>query len=436
MPSTIFTRREFLKGCCSAAAIAASGPRLLFAAAPNAHDTVISLFLRGGIDGLNLVVPTDGADRIHYEQARPSLTIPVSGAYGALPLTLANGQSTHFGLHPAAAGLHEIWTGGKLAIVHACGLATVESRSHFDAQAYVDLGTPGSKGTTSGWLTRAWLTAPEHGGAAAMPALSTTPVMSTSFLASTEALNLQNPDDFALNAGPWQWQRARDGSPPGFRGINEMLVDLWQGAGTLEAAGRRTDGSLKLIGQQDFGAPPDGWPATEFARELWTIAQSIRLGLGLRYATIDLGGWDTHDGQGTVGEGYHYYQQKVAELSTGLHAFFQTLTADGYMSRVTVVVQSEFGRRVRQNANRGTDHGYGNPLLVLGGPVNGRRLYGTWPGLDPEILSPHFGDLPVTTDHRRVLSEILVRRMGNYSLGTVFPDYTGYYPMGVVQPRS
>lgn len=435
MPSPIFTRREFLKGCCTAAAVAAYGPRLLFAA-PNTHDTVVSLFLRGGIDGLNLVVPTDGADRIHYEQARPSLTIPVSGAYGALPLTLANGQSTHFGLHPAAIGLHDIWTEGKLAIVHACGLATVESRSHFEAQTYIDLGTPGSKSTTSGWMTRAWETAPDRYGGAAMPGLSATAIMSTGFLGSTAALNMQNPENFALNTSSWAWERARDRSPPGFRGVNETLVDLWQGAGTLETAGRRTDASLKMIDLQDFGPAPDGWPDSNFARELWTIAQSIRFGLGLRYATLDVGGWDTHESQGSAGTGYQYYQQKIAELSAGLHAFFQNLTADGYMSRVTVVVQSEFGRRVRQNANRGTDHGYGNPLLVLGGPVNGRRLYGTWPGLDPEILSPHFGDLPVTTDHRRVLSEILVRRMGNYGLGTVFPGYTGYYPMGVAQPRS
>ena len=103
------------------------------------------------------------------------------------------------------------------------------------------------------------------------------------------------------------------------------------------------------------------------------------------------------------------------------------------MARVTVVVQSEFGRRVRANANGGTDHGYGNPMLVLGGAVNGRRFYGSWPGLNPETLSPTFGDVPVTTDYRRVMSEILIRRMGNANLSQVFPGYTGYAPLGIVQ---
>src|SRR5690606_1267537 len=116
-----------------------------------------------------------------------------------------------------------------------------------------------------------------------------------------------------------------------------------------------------------------------------------------------------------------------------LAAFYGELKTGGELGRVTVVVQSEFGRRVRQNGSRGTDHGYGNPLLVFGGPVNGRRFYGSWKGLDPEILSPYFGDVPVTTDFRRVLSELLIRRMGNNRLGEVFPGYAGYSPLGIVQ---
>jgi uncharacterized protein (DUF1501 family) len=166
---------------------------------------------------------------------------------------------------------------------------------------------------------------------------------------------------------------------------------------------------------------------------LWTIAQSIRFNLGLRFATLDLGGWDTHEGQGTAGEGYHYYQNKIAELSAGLAAFFAELNGSGQMSRVTVVVQSEFGRRVRANANGGTDHGYGNPMLVLGGAVNGRKFYGSWPGLNPTTLSPTFGDVPVTTDYRRVFSEIMIRRMATPHIGTIFPGYAGYSPLGIVQ---
>jgi hypothetical protein len=161
------------------------------------------------------------------------------------------------------------------------------------------------------------------------------------------------------------------------------------------------------------------------------VAQSIRFNLGLRYAAIDLGGWDTHENQGTTGNSL--YSNKIAELSQALTAFYNELNPTGEMARVTVIVQSEFGRRVRQNGSGGTDHGYGSPLLVMGGPVNGRKLYGQWLGLDPAVLSPYFGDIPVTTDFRRVFSELMIRRMANNKLGDIFPGYAGYAPLGIFQ---
>ncbi|MCI4566593.1 DUF1501 domain-containing protein [Lysobacter sp. CFH 32150] len=431
------SRREFLKGCAASAAIGAVGPALLFSnpahAAANTHDTIVHLFLRGGIDGLNLVVPTSGVDRGHYEQARPDLMIAASGTYGALPLTLGGGSGTGFGLHPSATGLRDLWDAGHLAIVHACGLASSVTRSHFDAQLSIDLGTPGQQGIGSGWITRAWNTHPGALGSELLPALGVSANQPAGLLGSTQALCMSSPADFALNAGPWAWQKTRTDSPAGLRGVNETLASLWGGSTGLEFAGARADRSLRMIAQQPYAALPAAWPTGTFAQQLWTVAQSIRFNLGLHYATLDLGGWDTHDGQGTAGAGWNYYQNKIAELSSALYAFFNELAASGHMDRVTVVVQSEFGRRVRQNANGGTDHGYGNPMLVLGGPVNGRQFYGSWPGLDPEILSPYFGDLPVTTDHRRVLSELLIRRMGNPNLSAVFPGYSGYTPLGIMQ---
>lgn len=156
------TRREFFKGCCSAAVVGAAGTSMMFAddafAAANPYDTVVHLFLRGGLDGLNLVVPISGQDRSHYEQARPNLQIAASGTYGALPLTLAGNAATGFDLHPSASGLRDLWNDGRLAIVHACGMATAVTRSHFDAQLYIDLGTPGKYGSPTGWITRAWET--------------------------------------------------------------------------------------------------------------------------------------------------------------------------------------------------------------------------------------------------------------------------------------
>jgi len=434
------TRREFLKGCGSVAVACAAGPSLLFSppalAAANAYDTVVLLFLRGGIDGLNLVVPTSGNDRTFYEQARPNLAIAASGSYGALPLTLAGGSSTAFGLHPSASGLRDIWNDGKLAIVQCCGMPTTVTRSHFNAQSYLDFGTPGRNGGI-GWITRA-LNAQAGGfGASQIPALAASDHLPSNLLGSTQGLVMADPGDFALNTGAWQWQTWRDGMPAGTKGVNEMLADLWKGNTGIETSGAQANAALRLIGAQAYSdALPAGWPTGDFANQLWTIAQSIRFNLGLRYATLDLGGWDTHDGQGTAGSGYNYYQDMIAQLSQGLAAFYGELKQGGELGRVTVIVQSEFGRRVHENGNGGTDHGYGNPLLLFGGPVNGRRFYGSWKGLDPEILSPYFGDVPATTDFRAVFSELLSKRMGIADASVVFPDYVAPTPLGIVQSTT
>lgn len=431
------TRREFVKGCCSAALVGTAGSSLMFAddaiAAANSYDTVVHLFLRGGLDGLNLVLPVSGDDRTYYEQARPNLAIANSGTYGALPLTLSGGAATGFGLHPSATGLHGIWNEGKLAIVHACGLATTVTRSHFDAQLFIDLGTPGRVNSGTGWMARAWDSRPVATPAAILPALGVSGTQPLGLSGSKDALTVSSARDFGLNSGASQWQKVRTDSPAGFKGMNETLAEMWAGRTGIELDGKRAEQALATIASQSFAALPATWPTGGFAEQLWTIAQSIRFNLGLRFATLDLGGWDTHENQGTAGANYSYYQNKINELSSALAAFYNELNTTGQMSRVTVIIQSEFGRRVRENANRGTDHGYGNPLLVLGGAVNGRKLYGSWPGLNPTILSPTFGDVPVTTDYRRVFSEIMVRRMANPQLGTIFPGYTGYSPLGIVQ---
>ena len=434
------TRREFLKGCGTAAVACAAGPTLLFSpvarAAGNAYDTVVLVFLRGAMDGLNLVVPTSGNDRTYYEQARPNLSIATSGSYGALPLTLSGGTSTAFGLHPSATGLRDIWSDGKLAIVHCCGMPTTVTRSHFNAQSYLDFGTPG-RNSGIGWITRA-LNAQAGGfGAGQVPALAASDRMPANLLGSTQGLVMADPGAFALNTGAWQWQTWRDGMPAGTKGVNEMLADLWKGNTGLETSGAQADSALRIIGAQNYSDTlPAGWPTGDFANQLWTIAQSIRFNLGLRYATLDLGGWDTHDGQGTAGSGYNYYQDMIAQLSQGLAAFYGELKKGGELGRVTVIVQSEFGRRVRENGSGGTDHGYGNPLLVLGGPINGRRFYGNWLGLNPETLSPYFGDVPATTDFRKVYSEVLSKRMGIGDSSLVFPDYVAPTPLGIVQSTA
>lgn len=430
-------RREFLKGCGASVAIGALGPSLLFSqdaqAAANSYDTVVMVFLRGGYDGLNLITPIDGNDRGFYEEARPSLRIPATGTDAALPLTLASGAATGFGIHPSAAGLRDLWDAGKLAVVQSCGLQTVVTRSHFDAQAYLDLGTPGDLNASSGWMTRAWQT--QGLGGVSMPLLAVASRQPNNMRGSTQSLSMPSPSDFSLNTGAPQWYAYRTGMPAGTKGVTETMASLWAGQTGLEIAGARADGSMRLIAQQGYTTTlpttPVAWPTSTFARQLWTVAQSIRFNLGLRYAAVDLGGWDTHENQGTVGNSN--YSNRIADLSQSLKAFYDELNNGGEIGRVTVIVQSEFGRRVRQNASGGTDHGYGSPLLVLGGPVNGRKLYGQWLGLDPVVLAPYFGDVPVTTDFRRVFSELMIRRMGNNKLSQIFPGYTGYTPLGIFQ---
>ena len=301
MADHTLSRRAFLKGCCATAAIAGVAPGLFYAhpaVAGTPHDTIVHVFLRGGIDGLNLVVPIDGEDRNHYEQARPSLAIAATGAFAAA-LSMQGGAG---GLrpHPSASGLHALWMESRLAIVHACGMATTLTRSHFDAQLYCDLGTPGRQGTGSGWLARAWDSDPAGGGAD-MPLLGVNSRQPASLLGSTAALSMASPGDFALNSGPWQWRESGGGRPAGLLGVNDLLGAFVEGRTDVERSARAGDLALRRVRQMPFSStlPPD-WPATTFARQLWTVAQAIRFGTGLRYATLDLGGWDTHVGQGTA----------------------------------------------------------------------------------------------------------------------------------------
>ncbi len=422
------TRRGFMVGC-SAAIASLAGSRfnsLVFAQGGSYNqELLVVLFLRGGQDGLNLVVPTGGAsnDRQFYEIARPNLAVPISGPGAALPLGTLG--PTSFGLHPAAAPLHGLYQDGRLAIVTACGMAANE-RSHFDSMNWMELGTPGASGTQQGWLTRHLASATNLPPEIVMPSLSVGGTQAMSLLASYETINLASPDSFTLSTGPWSWRTAQ----------RVALRNLYEGNATwLHQAGLQALDAVDVVELYASGGytPGNGaiYPQSWFGENLQTIAQMVKLDLGLRIATLDLGGWDTHEGQGNGGGGF--YAGMVQELAEGLAALYTDL--DGappadYTSRLTVVVMSEFGRRVDENADQGTDHGHGNNMLVLSGNAIG-GLHGAWPGLDPGQLAD--GDVEVTTDFRRVLSEILIRRLGNPSLGVVFPGYVGYGPLGIVQ---
>jgi uncharacterized protein (DUF1501 family) len=449
---TTINRRDFIKGCCAAAATSGIAPNA-FAAGfePSAatDDTLVVVFLRGGVDGLSLVPPVGGADRTPYEQARPTLKVPTSGTGAALALANTGGA---WGLHPRASALHALYQSNRLAVILGAGqINQPVTRSHFDSQANMEVGMGGQQGSGVGWLTRHLVSAglPSN---VAIPSVCMGSITATSLLSSTETITLGSGSDFRLDSAPWGWNSADNyqpnPAPAGFAGFVETLPQLWNASGDpLERAGRRTIDSLALMrpinyglynaGSNAGGYQPAGganYGSNALGTQLRNIAQMVKAGLGLRVAAVDFGGWDTHDGQGNPANSYDYFGNQVQILSDALGAFYTDLSAGAtnYMNKVSVVVMSEFGRRVNENDSGGTDHGYGNVMLALGGSVNGGRTFGTFPGLSSGALFEG-ADVGVTTDYRQVLSEALIRRLGNPNVYYAFPGYSGYAPMGVFQ---
>ena len=416
------TRRGFLAGC-SAAIASYSGARfntMAFGDPNENREILLSIFLRGGVDGLNLVPPIDGVDRMHYEVARPTIQIPTSGPGAAIPL---NGQ---FGLHPAAAPLADLYQDGRLAIIQAVGMSTVINKSHFDAMQFVELGTPGQKSMTTGWLTRHLYSASNLPPDIIMPSLAIGGLQPVSLAGYLDAINLTDPETFNIANGPWSWRAEQKAA---LRQIFESDTS-W-----LHQSGAKALDAVDIIEANVTGGytPENGavYPQGQFGEQLQVLAQMIKLDLGLQVATLDFGGWDTHESEG-ASEGY--FADLVGPLAQGLAAFYADLDGIGssnYTNRLTVVVQSEFGRELPENPNEGTEHGYGNMMFVLSGNAIG-GLHGTWPGLALGQLVDD-SDLAVTTDYRQVLSEILIRRMCNTNIETIFPGYTGYQPLGFVQ---
>ncbi len=412
------SRRTFIKAGMAAGVVSFAGP--VFgggkAAAIN-DDVLVVVFLRGGMDGLNLVPPIAGPDRALYEAARPGLQVPLSGTEGALPL------DAQFGLYPAAAPLMPFWQSGRMALVHATGMHD-PTRSHFEAEDFIEMGTPGSKSIGSGWLYRHLLSADNLPDEIPIPSLAAGYYQPTSLAGSTETLNLATAGNFNFTWGPWLWQNAE-----------RMTQRRLYGGGTtaIHQAGLQAMNAVDLVDAYvtDDYQPGGGavYPDREFGDLLKFSAQLLKADIGIRIVTVDLGGWDTHEGQG-VGEG-SYYWDMVETLAQGLAAFYTDLESDGHTDGLTIATMTEFGRRFEENSDFGTDHGHGAPMLLLGPHVNG-GFHGTWPGLAADQLFEEL-DLEVTTDYRRILSEILIRRLANNHLGVVFPGYTDYSPLGVVE---
>ena len=402
------TRRAFVKAGGLALVGLGLDPLFLDRAAyalrgmPGAQrKTLVCLFQRGAVDGLSMVVPH--ADPSYYRE-RPRIAIPRPSVLDL---------DGRFGLHPRLAGLGPLWNNGSLAVVHAVGSPDV-TRSHFDAQDYMETGTPGVKSTPDGWANRYCRHAHEH-TETPFRAVAFGPQLPRTLAGSAPALAIDDLRSFGLQAA------GRDGA--GSDRLVRAFEALYQGASTGLVASSSAEGfeAIRMLREANPSRlrPADGaqYPAGRLGQHLMQIAQLIKAEVGLQIAFADVGGWDTHVNQGAE---QGQLSARLDELGRALVAFSTDLGER--MRDVVVLTMSEFGRTVRENGNSGTDHGHATAMLVLGGGIRGGRVYGRWPGLDPaERFEGR--DLAVTTDFRDLFGEVLVRHLGPADLQTIFPGH-------------
>ena len=400
------SRRVFLKGSAFAIFGVGSIPawlsRSVYAAdgTPRRKKILVAIFQRGAVDGLNMVVPF-GEPR--YYEMRPSIGIPKPDGTPQTALDL-NG---FFGLHPSLAPLKPLYDSGHLAIVDAVG-SPDPTRSHFDAQDYMESGTPGLKATTDGWMNRALPKA--TGPVSPVRAVSLGANLARSIRGRNDAVAISNLNDFQIRD-----QHSADG----FESMYEGTLDTM-----LHGTGKETFQAIKMMQaiQKQSYTPANGakYPGGGFGNSLQQIARLIKADVGLEVAFADIGGWDTHVNEVAA-------QPSTGQLANNLSQFAQSLAAfyldlGDRMADVAVVSMSEFGRTARENGNRGTDHGHANVMFVMGGDVQGGKVYGEWPGLAEEQLYEG-RDLALTTDFRDVLGELVSKHLGNPNLKAVFPGY-------------
>ncbi len=388
---------SFLRRAVLAQGIQGSGGR---------RKVLIAIFQRGAVDGLNVVVPHGESS---YYSLRPTLRIgPPKGA-GSSAGESAVDLDGFFGLHPSLASLKPLWDAKRLAVVHAAG-SPDSTRSHFDAQDYMESATPGRKGTPDGWLNRHLQTKREE-KSSPFRAVSMTQNMPRALYGTAPAVAVSNLADFSIRAGAYSGN-----VQGGFEAIyDESVNDVLGGTGreTFEAVN-----FLKRVNPAQY-RPENGaqYPQTPFGRSLLQIAQMIKAGVGLEVAFADVGGWDTHSNQGGA-------RGQLANLLRSFGAGLTALATDlgARMDDVVILTMSEFGRTARENGTRGTDHGHANAMFVIGGGVRGGRVYGDWPGLKASDL--HEGrDLALTTDFRDVFGELAQKHLGNTNLKSLFPGY-------------
>ena len=400
------SRRVFLKG--SALAIFGTGvipswlSRSVYAAETGNRrkKILVAIFQRGAVDGLNMVVPF-GEQR--YYDLRPSIAIPKPDGTPGSAVDLDG----FFGLHPSLSPLKPIFDAQHLAIVDAVG-SPDPTRSHFDAQDYMESGTPGYKGTSDGWMNRALPKA--TGPLSPVRAVSLGSNLSRTLRGHNDAVAMNSLNDFQVRDPK---------SAATFESMYESSLDT-----VLHGTGKETFSAVKIMQsvQKQSYTPANGakYPNGRFGQSLLQIARLIKADVGLEVAFADIGGWDTHVNEVGQQPALGQLANNLNDFGGSLAAFYQDL--GDRMQDVTVVTMSEFGRTAKENGNRGTDHGHANAMFVMGGDVRGGKVYGDWPGLADEQLYEN-RDLALTTDFRDVLGELVSKHLGNTNLKGVFPGY-------------
>jgi len=448
------TRRLFLKGgaigLASVGMEPVIGPMFLrqtaFGAETTAQKrkkTLICIFQRGAADGLSIVVPHGDKDLYTH---RPGLAVQRPG--GGTPQNSAIDLDGFFGLHPALAPFVPIYKSGHLAAIQACGSPDT-TRSHFDAQDYMESGAPGNKRIADGWLSRTVLACPEDQAklkaAAASPfravALGGDHGLPRSLQGDAGALAIPDLQSFGIGTqtagmgggargkagkGKNAGRRAIADSTPRAAGTPSTVVDgfenLYDSAvgDVLHGTGKESFEAIAVLNKITPGSyvPGNGavYPAGRFGESLKQIAQLVKAQVGVEVAFAEMGGWDTHTNQP------NRLTQQLREFGQGVAALYNDL--GDQMNDVVILTMSEFGRTVRQNGNNGTDHGHATAFFALGGPVAGGKVLGKWPGLAPEQLYEN-RDLALTTDFRAIFGEVAMCHLGAKGLQNIFPGYNG-----------
>jgi uncharacterized protein (DUF1501 family) len=404
----VISRRIFLKNGGLALVSLGFAPAFLartVAASDARRRVLITIFQRGAVDGLNMIVPF--GERAYYD-ARPTLAIarPGSSADAAVDL------DGFFGLHPRLAPLQPLFRARQLAIVHACGSPDA-TRSHFDAQDYMETATPGVKSTQDGWLNR-YLHAREHQAATPFRAVALCPQLPRALQGTEPALAIGQIAQFGIRG---------ELSPSSFESEYAAAADT-----VLRSTGRDAFAAVRMlkVANPTQYTPANGaeYPRSAFGQALRQIAQLVKADVGLEIAFAESGSWDHHVNEGAaVGQ----LATRLDDLARGIAALVRDL--GDRMADVVVLTMSEFGRAVTENGNRGTDHGHGNAMMILGGPVRGGRVYGRWPGLAREQRFEG-RDLSVTTDFRAVFSEVVRGHLGLESSASIFPGFAGKQTLG------